>query len=281
MTTHEIPIIVSSSTAAGAINKSADGSSFEIFLEDPLQIPRNVSSVTVEVQEATVWWVIPNISAALGNNKFYILHLGVNYVITIPDGLYELTDLNTTLNRQLQTATTFSGLVTLTADNPTQKVNITINQAGTQLNFMPADTFRDIIGFNSQLIPSGGITTGVFNQLGDNVAAFNTIDYFLIHSDIIIRGIRVNNIYSQTIAQVLIDQPPGSQIISRPFNPPVSGAWELSGSIRNRLRFWLTDQANNLVNTNNENWSARIIIKYTESVADQLNVNNGDNGDDR
>lgn len=274
MTTHEIAIIVSSSLAAGAINRTPDGSSFEIFLEDPIQIPKNVSSVTVEVQEATIWWTIPNISAALGNNKFYILHLAVNYVITIPDGLYSLTDLNSTLNRELETATGLSGLVSLEADNPTQKVNIQINQAGTQLDFTPADTFRDIIGFNSQLIPAGGITTGVFNQLGDVVAAFNTIDYFLIHSDLTTRGIRVNNTYSQTIAQVLIDVNPGSQIVSRPFNPPKSGAWELMGAIRNRIRFWLTDQADNLVNTNNEDYSARVIIKYTESVADQFEDKN-------
>lgn len=270
MTTLEIPIIVSSSSAAGAVNKSDDGSTFEILLEDPIQIPNAVSSVTVQVDEATIWWTTPNISIDLNNNKFYILHLTVDYIVTIPDGLYSLTDLNNTLNREMEMEIGVAGLVTFEADNPTQKVNISINQAGTQISFTQANTFRDLIGFNSQVIPSTGITTGVFNQIGDNVAAFNSIEYFLIHSDITTRGIRVNNKYSQTIAQVLIDVNPGSQIVSRPFNPPKSPAWELKGAIRNRIRFWLTDQADNLINTNGEDWSARIIIKYTQSVADQF-----------
>lgn len=263
MIEHEIPIIASSSFEAGALNKSADGSMFEIILEDPIRIPNGMSSVSVQVQEASVWWTIPNISVALGNNKYYVEHLTVPYVVTVPDGLYSLSDLNTTLDRELETLSGFAGLVTFESDNPTQKVNIQINQAGTRIDFQPADTPRDILGFDSQLVPVL-VTTGVFHQLGDNVAAFNTIDYFLLHSDLITKGIRVNNNYYQTIAQILIDVEPGSQIISRPFNPPKSPAWELMGSIRNRIKFWLTDQNNNPVNTNTEDFSCRLVIKYVE-----------------
>lgn len=259
---HEIPIIVSSNPADGATSVSADGSSFELILEDPIQIPSDVRAVDILVQEATVWWVIPNIITGT-NDTFYLEHLTIPYVAVIPQGLYDLTGLQAAAEREIVAAGAPSGLFTFTADGATQKVLITLNQAGTQLDFTQADTFRDIIGFNSQLVPAAP-SVGVFTQLADNIAAFNVVDFFLIHSDLVPRGIRVNNTYSQAIAQVLIDVPPGSQIVSRPFNPPSSPAWDLIGSIRSRIKFWLTDQSDNLVNTNNEFWTARIIIRYTE-----------------
>jgi hypothetical protein len=107
--------------------------------------------------------------------------------------------------------------------------------------------------------------------LSDNVAALNQIDYFLIHSDLVSRGVRINNTYNQTIAQVLITATPGSQIVSTPFNPPHSQAPELIGAKRSRISFWLTDQSNNLVNTNNENWSARLVVRYSHFPKVQRN----------
>lgn len=268
--THEIPIIVSSDVAEGAQNKSADGSSFEVNLEDPIRIPTNASSVDIIVQEATIWWVIPNIITGV-NDTFYIEHLTIPYVAVLPQGLYDLSCLQSATEREVVAAGAPAGLFNFIPDQATQKVVLQINQAGTQIDFTPADTFRDILGFDSQLVPVAP-SVGFFAQVADNTAAFNTIDFFLIHSDIVPRGIRLNNTYSQTIAQVLIDTPPGSQIVSRPFNPPPSPAWDLIGAIRKRVKFWLTDNNNNLVNTNNENWSARLLIKYTVPVGENAGV---------
>ncbi|MCP4337738.1 MAG: hypothetical protein GY799_02360 [Desulfobulbaceae bacterium] len=260
MNTYEIPIIASSSEAAGAKNVLLDGSSFEILLQQPIIMPHNLGNCTIQVDEATVWWTIPNISAALGNNMFYFTHLATPYPITIPDGLYSVSDLNNAVDRELVAASGLSGLVTFAADNATQKVEIIINQAGSIIDFTPLDTFRDIIGFDSQIIP---LTTGSYSQLGDNVAAFNTIEYFLLHCDIVGQGIRTNDTYSQTIAQILIDVKPGSQIVSREFNPPKSEALHLAGQTIDRIKFWLTDQNNVEVNTHDEVFGCRMIIKYT------------------
>ncbi len=263
MNTYEIPIIASSSVAAGAKNITLNGSSFEILLQQPIIMPQNLANCTVQVDEATVWWTIPNISADLGNNKFYFTHLLTLYPITIPDGLYSVSDLNNAVDRELVTATGLSGLVTFAADNATQKVEIIINQAGSSIDFTPIDTFRDIVGFDSQTIPAAPPTSGSYSQLGDNIAAFNTIEYFLLHCDIIGQGIRTNDTYSQTIAQILIDVKPGSQIVSREFNPPRSEALNLTGQTIDRIKFWLTDQDNVEVNTHNEVFGCRMIIKYT------------------
>lgn len=262
MVKHEIPIIIDSDVNAGAINKSADGSSFEIQLEDPIQIPISATSVTVQVQEALVWWVIPNIIT--GVNDAFSIDDGVGgpFGIVVPQGLYDLSSLQQSVESAIIAATGPPGMFTFIADNATQKVVIRINQIGVSIDFTGATTFRDILGFNSQVLGPTAVSTTDFP--GDNVAAFNQIDFFLIHSDLVSRGIRVNNQYDQTIAQVLIDVPPGSQIVSTPFNPPKSPAWELIGATRNRIRFWLSDQTGAAVNTNSENWSARLIIEYEQ-----------------
>ncbi len=264
MTQYEIPIIATSSEAAGAVNITNNGSSFEILLADPIIMPDNLSNCSVQVDEATVWWTIPNISAALGNNLVYVSYSGAPHTLTIPDGLYSITDLSSAIDREFLAATGVAGVISLAPDNATQKVTIAISPGGvaTQIDFTQANTIRDIIGFNSQLVPPAP-TAVTYSQLGDNVAAFNSIEFFLLHSDIVGQGIRVNEVFTQTIAQILIDVPPGSQIVSREYNPPKSDALGLQGTTIDRIRFWLTDQNNNLVDTHGEHFSCRIVIKYT------------------
>ena len=265
---HEIPFLVTSDTNAGARNKSADGSTFYVFLEEPLVIPKSALSVDIIVQEATVWWVIPNIVTGV-NDTFYIDD-GAPFTAVVPQGLYDLSGLEAAVERELVAGGAPAGLFNFIADDATQRVVLRLNQANTQVDFTQGDTFREILGFVSQLVPPAP-TIGIFTQLGDTVAAFNQIDYFLIHSDIVNRGMRINNTFNQAIAQVLINVPPGSQIVSTPFNPPSSQAPELIGAKRSRIKFWLTDQANNLVNTQNENWSARLVIRYSHKMGIQLN----------
>ena len=115
------------------------------------------------------------------------------------------------------------------------------------------------MGFNATIIGPFSATTEV---LAPSVAAFNQVSYFVVHSDLLTKGIRTNDSYAQTLGQVLIDVAPGSQILSRPFNPARIEAQELAGTKRSTLRFWLTDQSNRLVDTNSEYWSARIVIRY-------------------
>ena len=261
----EINILASSDVLSGASNVSADGSQFEIQLDEPIHIPANAINTTISVEEASVWWVIPNIITGK-NDKFYMTYNdGINPVlnlnITIPQGLYDLSGLNQAILREIENlgAPTAPSLIFLSADDATQKVELVMNYAGITIDFTPIDTFRDIIGFNSQII---GPTIAAITQVADNVAAFNQVNYFLIHSDLTTKGIRFNNTYNQSVFQVLIDVPPGSQIVSRPFNPPRISADELTGASRKTIRFWLTDDKNRRVNTNGEVFSCRMVIKY-------------------
>ena len=352
----EISMIVSSDPKQGAINKSPDGSYFEIGLQDGLMLPTDALNINISVEESTIWWTVPNIITG-ENDKMYFIgpgtstkselgypvsttfevkqpspgvyHLllenpaggmpsvfGVGYKfepllgfnqgqvftitsditggsptilqtfvitstgtpvvevvpggdfkgtnpnapqdITIPQGLYDLTGLNASIARELELIGS-PAFITLNPDEATQKVEMRFNFAGVSVDFTQPNTFVDILGFNKQIYGPYAVPTPI---LAPNVAAFNSVNYFLVHSDLTNKGIRFNNSYSQTIGQVLIDVPPGSQITSQPRNPAKINAPELAGATRTTLRFWLTDDANRRVNTNNEYWSARIVIHY-------------------
>lgn len=267
MVPHEISILASSDPEAGAVNISPDGDRFEIQLEDALRIPQGAINVTVDVEEATVWWVVPNIITGK-NDKLYITAPNVAnvltpYIATIPQGLYDLSGLNQAINRELQNQGAKidpAPAINLSPDDATQRVELTLNYVGSSVDFTQPDTFREILGFNSQVI--GPTVIAPFSTIADTTAAFNQVNYFLIHSDLTNLGIRFNNTYNQTITQVLIDVPPGSQIVSRPFNPARINAPELEGSNRTNIRFWLTDDKNRPVNTNGEFFTCRVAIKY-------------------
>ena len=271
----EISLIVSSDPDAGAINISPDGSQFEIQLDDEgISIPKDAINVNVSVEESTVWWVIPNIITG-ENDTFYIY--GDNdatpavpqlFTVVIPQGLYDLGGLNQAVGAQLETlgARTVGGsgeplpLISLTPDAATQKVRIRFNYNNVYVDFQPNNTPREILGYKSEQY--GPYVGAPLSILAESIAALNQVNFFLLGSDLVNKGIRFNNRYNQTISQILIDVAPGSQIVSTPFNPAKCNAQELAGSKRTNLRFWLTDDKQRNVNTNGEYFTARISIHY-------------------
>jgi hypothetical protein len=362
----EISMIVSSDPVNGAVNRSADGSAFEIqFNGDPLTVPRDAINVNVKVEEATVWWVVPNIEENV-NNKMFIsgdarvsvessIELGfgptdqigmiggggtallsisntigidppmpvgafvvgdsiifntgplvgnqytivsvnldgttsklyevvpstdslasgvnsfsrfrpggeVDYTVDLPTGLYDLSGLNNAIQRGLEALgarTDPSPLITLSPDESTQRVALRLNYPNVVVDFEPDGTPYQILGFDRTQY--GPASLAPVEILAPRTAAFNTVNYFLIQSDLVQRGIRFNSVYNQVIAQVLINVLPGSQIISNPYNPAKTNAQELAGTKRSNLRFRLTDDRGRPVNTNSEYWSARIVIEY-------------------
>ena len=360
----EISMILSSDPLNGAVNRSSDGSYFEVQLQQPIEIPKEALNATLSVEESAIWWSIPNIitnennkmyitgpsaipeitsrttlgfpvgsqyvltsealdvstlsitnlaagmpiaSFILGdifrpdsgtsagveyqitdiisdlvNTKTYIVsgllpvnvvqngpfsrvRYGIitNYVVTIAQGLYDLNGINQAILRELENAgalTDPNPLISFSPDEPTQKVEMRVNYSTVIVDFTLGDTPREILGFASAIY-------GPYNQvpisiLAPNVAYFNQVNYFLIHSDLTNKGIRFNNIYNQTIAQVLIDVSPGSQIVSRPYNPAKIQVPDLVGAKRNVLRLWLTDDRDRRVNTNGEFWNCRLVLRY-------------------
>ncbi len=263
-----IDLDVNSDPAAGALNLSKTNSRFEINLEQPIVIPTGAFNVHVKVEEATVWNTVANVSTGLNNNHIFLEDDGVTLDVTIPDGSYSTNSLSNAIDREYVDLGGTAGLFVFTEDFATQRVVANVNGTlagvgGALIDWGVArtNTFRDVMGFNAQLVPA--VATNVdIQQLGDNVAKFNNIEYFLIHWDGG-QGIRTNNTYNNTLTRVNITAPPGSQIVSQPFNPGKSEANRWVDSNRKNFVFWLTDQKNLEVDTG-EIWSARMAFVWNQ-----------------
>ena len=86
MLKNNIDFLISSDPKLGALNKSADGSTFSIRLdENGLGIPRRAQSVTLEVLSAEMWYNTSNITTK--NNQIGVTSGGVTHLLSIEAGL--------------------------------------------------------------------------------------------------------------------------------------------------------------------------------------------------
>ena len=248
--------------SSGAGSVSEDGSRFSFQLNPPLEIPQHAKNITVSAEAATVWWTVPNITNQ--NNTLSIVGPDLNdvlqtYNISLPQGLYDLSQVESAVHRALENQGAKNvpePLVSMLADDSTQKVIVRLNYANVQVFFGPSSPYK-ILGF----VAGTTLSRPPTNNRAPFVAQFNQINSFLIHSSLVNQGLRVNNKYSSVIAQVLIDVAPGSQIVSKEFNPPRLEASNLRGKT-DRVQFWITDDQNRPVNTNGEIFTCRVSIRW-------------------
>ncbi len=262
---YKLPYIFNSSsslTNTGIFNKTNNGSSFEVTLEQAIIIPTSAFYATLSVESATVWYVFYNIDE---DNLLKVSYddgsLEVETLVLDP-GLYDLDHLNAEIVRKLSETTLPTDLFQLVPSTADQKTVIQFNYAGVQIDFTIDNTIRNILGFDPVLVPTAETTSSEQYEKSQNIATFNTLDYILLHSDLVSMGIRINNKYDQTINQILIDSPPGSQIVSENRVVSEIPCNELIGQKRKRIRFWLTDQNGNELDTRGENFSCRLTIHY-------------------
>lgn len=262
---HNMSLIVSSDPVNGAKNIRDNGSAFEVQLNRPIQLPNDAKRASIEVSQANIWWTVPNISADLENDQFRFIENTNPHTIVIPKGLYSLSSFNALISRELANLTLASDLISFVGDGSTQKVVATFSEAAVQMDFTGANTPRLILGWDARLVPLIPSVVGE-SESADNVAMFNTINSFLLHSTLTAEGIPVNNTGANIIASVPIDVQPGSQIVFQPQNPTRAGVGELVGKSQGNFQVWLTDQDNNKVDTNSEVFSATFIIRWWSPI---------------
>ncbi len=271
---YKLPYIFSSSPGSGALNISEDYSFFQVLLDNPIYIPKHAKNCYITVQNSTVWWNIYNIVEGVNDriNIEYMTPPGpiINTGnLTLHSGLYDLAHLNATISRILEITTLIpNDIISFVPDSATGKAILKLNYPNTRVNFGIPNNFASLLGFTPHYFPYDP-NTPAHHIESPNIAQLNQIDHLLIHSDLVGRGIRLNNNYNNTIAQILITSSPGEQIISTPFNPPQIPANELIGQKRNKLSFWLTDQHGDRVDTNGEIFTCRVVIHYTAPLTDQ------------
>lgn len=253
--------LFSSSPLLGATNISPDGSQFTATLQEDFRLPANAGNVTVEVNSASIWYNTFNLTEKNNQFQFQRVFPAIVQTIFIPPGLYSFDALNNELLAQL----TAGGISNyrLVANQPKQRVyeSFTPFPNGIVQTFWPEGTFYDLLGFNvnrNTVYPNSGPQA----YIGDRTARFNQVDYYLIHSSLVSRGIRTNGTFLQTIAQVPITQPPGSELYYNPMNPVKTSARELEGAVVSQVTCLLTDSNNNPVNTQGEAFTVGVVIRW-------------------
>jgi hypothetical protein len=258
--------LFSSNPVLGATSISPDGSSFTAVLPEAFQLPQNATNVTVEVNSATIWYNTFNVTEK--NNQFRWRNVGSGagfFTLFIPPGLYSFDGLAAELYSQLSDGgnTTYR----LVANQPNQRVyeSFVPSQFGIIQTWWPEGTFYDILGFDLNRITTyPNVVPAAY--AGNRTARFNTVDYYLLHSSLVSRGIRTNGTYLQVIAQVPINAPPGAELLYEPQNPVVTPANELIGAVVSQVTTLLTDSNNNPVDTQGEAYTVGVVIRWSVPV---------------
>lgn len=172
---------------------------------------------------------IPNIDHR--NNKF---HYGKNEVLEIPEGSYELQDLNDYLKNHLQ-GCNFS----LTCNNNTLKTSILCSK---NIYFNKEQSFGKLLGFGEETIPA--------NILAESPFPVSILSTTIVRVECdIVSGSFVNGKPSHIIHEFVPNVPPGYRIIETPKNViyfPVTHNSVSSLEIR------ILDENQNLVNLRGE-----------------------------
>jgi hypothetical protein len=239
-------------TSEGLTNGVSDnGSRFQInLLNEPIRIPVTAHNINICVDNASLWWISPNIyeSGDKQNNLLYVIAPDINNInqavqLAIPQGLYDIDTLSNAINVQLENAGfKFSpdAVLSLEADNATQKTIIRFNYANMQIDFTQPNTLRTILGFDSVILQN--LLNVPQNFISPNTALFSVIDSFYINTDFITSGLRVNTRYTSAIAKVNINVAVGFQILYTPINPTQIPCPDLRGINKSSYSVWITDQ---------------------------------------
>jgi len=262
--------IFSSNPINGAQNVNSNGNEFDTYLNEQISIPRNAIGCTLEVVEAQMWYVQPNISAEIGNNKIVFTHNATPYDWTIPDGLYSLIDINSYLSRTFVGVGLPDDLFGFGADNSTQKTILLFNYDGTRVDFTAPNSVNTLLGFEPIYYPLLVPSIAGESFQSEDTASLNRLETYLIHCSLVPNGIPINQNGSNIIANIPIsvDYAPGDLIVYTPFNPIKTSTTNLVGQPVGNIHLRISDQNDRSIDMLGEFWSVTVTIRYLLQVSD-------------
>lgn len=258
----QFSVFFNSSTASGALARSADGSQFSVRFIEPISFPVNTVYAEMAVTQAGIWNTSPNLSVAFGNNNFSCNVTGTPITFTFPDGLYSLSDIQSYLNVQLNNNAKASNSIAFSGLDATGNVLLTFLNAGDSVDFTIANSIRALLGFNSAVITS---TTAGEVYISDSTAQLDRTNSFLISSDLIGSSIPVNGVSTGIIANVPITVSPGSLQNSDPQQLSWISCMELVNARKTDATFRLLNQ-DLLTAPTNEDYTFTILFRWQEKI---------------
>lgn len=273
-------------TSNGANHQDKDGSRFEITLNTPIDIPRNAIDVSVQVTSANIWFTQPNIDEKYKNNELVFFDDFTKEFVSIilPKGLYGVDELNERIEHELHYNSKLIGLVgdgciKLSSDSATQKIRVHCPPRVLLYTNKTAypNNIAEMLGFTSyegdhhgeeylQSVNAKRTKDGSFIFEGSDVAKLNAINSFLLHGDLVKRGIQVNDTQANVMAEIQIDTTIGHLIHYKPYHPFKLDGTHLTLDKINRLQFWLTNEKNQPVDMNGEDYSFSVLITYNINI---------------
>jgi hypothetical protein len=261
--TKQLAYIFNSDPSTGSQNLSADGSSFEVSLNNPISIPRGAVDCVAGVVQSAIWSTSPNISPTFNNNVFKFTTTQApagTYTLNIPQGLYSIDGLNTYLSAQYANIGLPTNLILITGDQSTQSSILTFEFKGDSVDFTVPNSVRTVLGFNSEVLTAPSANYSFYSE---SPAAFNRVNSFVIASNIVSQGIPVNNQSEGIIALVPITVPPGSQINFQPYNVSWFECRELIGQSKTNMTFRLLNQSLLPTPTSGDYWSFTLVLQFS------------------
>jgi hypothetical protein len=240
-----------STNGAGASQVGTNTFSFPFSL--PVRIGDN-AEIAVESVTYTVSYY--NISSAVGNNVIgYKVSSGASTKsVTIPDGNYNVSDIQAYLQAQMTTNGDTATNITMAVSLNTLGLKVTL-LGGYCLDLTSGSLWSNL-GYNAGLV----VTT---SGTSPNVVNISNVTNIQIHLPNIVSGSYVNNQSSDVIYAFPPSGGPGTQAYSAPFQPfflPVT----IRGQIQS-LTMTFTDQYQNPINWNSQTVSVNLLVRSEQA----------------
>jgi len=205
----------------------------------------------------SLWYSWYNIKTNV-NDKFRYIVSGVVKNIVIPAGQYGVQDINSFIQSQLVVNGDSATGVSIVGNYNLLRVVITL-EANYDVDFTIAQSFRGLLGFNSQLYENNGATD--LEYVGEAPANITGgVDAVSINCSILNPSYNItNNQTSTSLFSFTPQSGPGtnlSLVVPNVIYLPIS----TSGNIHS-FRIFISDQAQNELDLNGENISLSLLIK--------------------
>ena len=249
---------------------ASSGDAFDTPIIPPIDVV-DASDWEIVPVKLISWYTSPNISAVRGNNLFQYTIPAPNagtHLLTIPDGLYDLVDLERTIADELVSkghGTIVAPIFSFAGLAGEQRIIITIVGVGYEIDFSIANTIRDMLGFASNTygaLPAGaGVTTAASTVHKATLIADMSqgLESYVVHASIVgdsyLGGVSGDALMLLSLSA----GNPNTQLTEINFLDK-AGLSLNSGRI-SRINVYLTDQSGNRITLNNNTYTVSFILR--------------------
>jgi len=229
---------------------SSESSDLYTSFDTPIHLNPS-KTYTMALVNIETYHSFPNVDSS--NNQFtYTADNGKLWqTVTIPEGSYEITDLNNLLKASLA-AQGHQDVIELQPNLNTLKCVLTIKKLDFAVSFEAARSLRNVLGFGEKIYRYNAQPHEGVNNV--NIMNVNSI---LVHCDVI-GGSYVNGQSFPTLFSFFPNVPPGYKIVQSPHNLVYL---PVTRHVISDMRVWLTDQNNRPLNLRGETVTVRLHLK--------------------